>query len=100
MINKITESRTIKEEADKLHSAYLETKEKTAPSNAELRRLAERKKRLQDSLREEEERERKTKEQALKDKLESQARDKLQRGEKLSWEEFKLLSEDDSKTQD
>jgi uncharacterized coiled-coil DUF342 family protein len=42
-------------------------------------------------------------ERALKEKLVFQARDKLQRGEKLSWEEFQLLVDDDdqaSETQD
>jgi uncharacterized coiled-coil DUF342 family protein len=34
-------------------------------------------------------------EQALKEKLETQARNKLQRGEKLSWDEFKMLTADD-----
>ena len=51
-----------------------------------------------------EENKKKTKEQALKEKLEIEAKAKLQRGEKLSWEEFKLLTgdenESDSRTQD
>jgi uncharacterized coiled-coil DUF342 family protein len=100
MIDKISESKKIKGEADSLHRAYLEAKEKAAPSNAELKRLIEQKKRLQDALRKEEEQQRKTKEQALKEKLEAQARDKLRRGEKISWEEFQLVAGDDSETQD
>jgi uncharacterized coiled-coil DUF342 family protein len=36
-------------------------------------------------------------EQALKEKLGSQAKDKLERGEKLSWNEFKMLVDDESK---
>jgi uncharacterized coiled-coil DUF342 family protein len=46
----------------------------------------------------------KDKEAAIKEKLEAQARDKLQKGEKLSWNEFQLVmgdddSDDDEKTQ-
>ena len=40
----------------------------------------------------------------MKDKLGAEARDKLQKGEKLSWNEFQLVmgdeEEDESKTQD
>ena len=100
MMDKIKESRKIKTEADTVHAAYLHTKEKAEPSKAQLRKLVGRRKKLQDSLREEDERKRKTMEKALKEKLESQAREKLQRGEKLSWEEFQLLSENDPETQD
>jgi len=45
----------------------------------------------------------KEKEQAMKEKLGAQARDKLQKGEKLSWDEFQLMmgesAEDDAETQ-
>jgi uncharacterized coiled-coil DUF342 family protein len=61
-----------------------------------MKELTERKKKLQDAIREESEKQKKSAEKALKEKLESQARDKLQRGEKLSWEEFQLLAGDDS----
>jgi uncharacterized coiled-coil DUF342 family protein len=47
-------------------------------------------------VREEDEKRKKNVEQALKEKLGSQAKDKLQRGEKLSWDEFKLLADEDS----
>jgi len=80
---------------------------------AELIGLLEKRRKLQQSHREEATKKReaseqalreeqnalKEKQQALKEKLESQAREKLQRGEKLSWEEFQLLAEDESNTQ-
>jgi uncharacterized coiled-coil DUF342 family protein len=100
MLAKIDESKKIKLEADSLHSAYLQAKEKADPVGQEWRRLMERRKKLQDLLREDEEKKRKNEEQVLKEKLGVQAREKLQRGEKLSWEEFQLLSEEDSQTQD
>jgi uncharacterized coiled-coil DUF342 family protein len=61
-----------------------------------MKEITEKKKKLQDAIREEDEKQKKTAEKALKEKLESQARDKLQRGEKLSWDEFQLLADDDS----
>jgi uncharacterized coiled-coil DUF342 family protein len=96
MIAKISESEKIKGEADSLHGAYIKAKEQVKPLHDEIKKLTEQRKRLQDAVREEDEKRKKNAEQALKEKLESQARDKLQRGEKLSWDEFKLLSEDDS----
>jgi len=101
MVAKIDEAKKIKEEADALHYAYLQGREKTNPLNQERRKLVEQKRKLQESQRQQDTTARKTAEKALKEKLESQAREKLQRGEKLSWEEFQLLAEEDeSETQD
>ena len=96
MIAKINESNSIKSEADSLHAAYLQAKEQSKPLHEEFKKLTEQKKTLQDALRKEEEIQKKRAEKVLKEKLESQARDKLRRGEKLSFDEFKLLADDDS----
>ena len=100
ILNKTTDAEKIKREADSLHDVYLQAKEQAKPLNEEIKKLMDQRKKLQDALREEDERKKKTAEQALKEKLGSQARDKLQRGEKLSWNEFQLLAKDDSQTQD
>ena len=83
-------------EADSLHGAYVQAKEQAKPLHEEAKKLTGQKKKLQDIIQEEDKKRKKNAEQALKEKLESQARDKLQRGEKLSWNEFQLLSDDDS----
>jgi uncharacterized coiled-coil DUF342 family protein len=107
MLLKIDEAKKIKDEADAIHNTYLLTREKARQLAEELRKLAGEKRKFRDSerqtqeaQRQQEEATRKTAEKALKEKLESQAREKLQRGEKLSWDEFQLLAEeDDSETQ-
>jgi uncharacterized coiled-coil DUF342 family protein len=96
MIAQISESKIIKREADSLHGAYVQTKERAKPLHEELKKLTEQKKKLQDALREENEERKKNAEKALKEKLESQARNKLKRGEKVSWDEFKLLADSES----
>jgi len=48
----------------------------------------------------EEAKQKKAKEQEIKEKLNSQVRQKLERGEKLDWREFQLLAGDDSETED
>jgi uncharacterized coiled-coil DUF342 family protein len=95
MIAKINESKDIKAEADSLHAAYIQAREQVKPLHEEFKKLTEQKRMLQAAMREEEKR-KKDVEQALKEKLESQARNKLQRGERLSWDEFKMLADDES----
>jgi uncharacterized coiled-coil DUF342 family protein len=94
MIAKISESKDIKAEADNLHAAYIQAKEEAKPLHKEFRKLTEQKRKLQAAMREKDAKRKKDAEQALKEKLESQARNKLQRGEKLSWNEFKILAAD------
>jgi len=96
MVAKIGEAKKIKIEADRLHSAYIQAKEQAKPLYQEMKEITEKKKKLQDVIREEDEKQKKNAEKALKEKLESQARDKLARGEKLSWDEFQLLADNDS----
>jgi uncharacterized coiled-coil DUF342 family protein len=115
MVAKIEEAKKIKEEADAIHNSYLLAREKTRQIEEELRKLVGEKRRLRDSerqlqeqqrqtretQRQQDEATRKTAEKELKEKLETQAREKLERGEKLSWDEFQLLAEeDDAETQD
>ncbi len=103
LIAKIDDSKKIKSDADSVHNAYLQVKEKSMPLNDEIKKLIEQKQKLQqlqNTAHEEDETKRKAAEQALKEKLGSQAKEKLQRGEKLSWDEFQLLAEDDDQTQD
>jgi len=98
MIAKISESTDIKGEADSLHSAYVQAKEHIRPLYEEFKRLTKHRKKLRDAVREEDEKRKKNAEKALKEEIESQARNKLNRGEKLSWDEFKLLADSESES--
>jgi uncharacterized coiled-coil DUF342 family protein len=96
MIAKIAESKDIKSKADSLHNAYIQARAQVRPLHEEIKKLTEQKRKLQSAVREADEKRKKSMEQALKEKLSSQAKDKLQRGEKLSWDEFKLLADNNS----
>jgi uncharacterized coiled-coil DUF342 family protein len=125
MIMKFEQVKNDKAEADNQHKAYIESKEKTKDLLVEIAVLTGHINGLQNSIREQNrsfrekesderakerekaEEERKQKmlsEKGLKEKLGSEAKDKLQRGEKLSWNEFQLVmgddAENDSETQD
>ena len=92
MMAKIDESKEYKSEADSLHGMFIQAREQVRPLREEIKKLTVQKRRLQDAVREEDAK----RKNALKEKLGSQAKDKLARGEKLSWDEFRLLAGDDS----
>jgi len=123
MIAKIAEVRRVKEEADALHKGFIESKEKTRNARVEIAVLTGQMLGLRNTLREEnkELREKQLAErakvmverqkekevadeiknqkllddQALMSKLGAQAKEKLVKGEKLSWNEFQLIASDD-----
>ncbi|MCL1970405.1 MAG: hypothetical protein FWF66_02975 [Candidatus Bathyarchaeota archaeon] len=113
MIAKIAELKAIKEEADALHRGVIEGKEKIKDSLVEIAVLTGQMLGLQNNLREQNKELREKEkalrikekeesdiqknqkmldEQALKAKLGVQAKEKLDKGEKLSWNEFQLLA--------
>jgi uncharacterized coiled-coil DUF342 family protein len=100
MLEKMEELKELKTEADNQHKFFLQAREKTRTIQQEIIKTWTQVKQLQDELRAGEDQEKKHREDALRKKLEEQAREKLKRGEKLSWEEFQLLAEDGMETQD
>ncbi|MGD0644036.1 MAG: hypothetical protein ABSA75_03930 [Candidatus Bathyarchaeia archaeon] len=111
MIEKVKTVKTTKAEADSLHQAYIKTKEQIVPLYVKIAELTGQLRSLSASMKEEAKVRKmatqhaiKEKEQEVKEKLEAEARDKLKRGEKLSWNEFQLImgesAQDDSETQD
>ncbi|MFB3889617.1 MAG: hypothetical protein ACE14S_09010, partial [Candidatus Bathyarchaeia archaeon] len=97
---KFEEMKKTSEEASSLHAMYIQAKEQVKPLHEEMGRLMELKRTLQEAIRLDDVKIRKTKEQEIKERLGSQARDKLERGEKLDWREFQLLSGDEPETED
>lgn len=127
MMQKIDVMKREKAEADSLHQAFVKTKEQNNLLYAQVRALMEQSSGLKNSIweqnqarwkeedakrkeeqakRKEEQEQRAIKEQAVKEKIGSEAKEKLQRGEKVSWDEFQLMmgdsNEDDeeAETQD
>jgi uncharacterized coiled-coil DUF342 family protein len=100
MLARIEEGRKTKTEADDMHRRFLEAKQKAMLVNEKLTNVSNEIKRLQGEIREEQQKGRKQDEDALRQSLEEKAREKLKRGEKLSWQEFQLLSEKGLTTQD
>jgi len=100
MLLKIEESKKTKTEADSLHRVFIQTKEKSKQTRDEMNSLLAKARQLELEIRGEEAKERKQNEATLRDKLERQAREKLRKGEKLTWEEFQMLDEKEVDTED
>ncbi|MGQ9743029.1 MAG: coiled-coil protein [Candidatus Bathycorpusculaceae bacterium] len=100
LLEKIEESKKIKVEADGFHKLFLQEKEKVKPVQEEISKISNKIKMLKEETRRKEAEEKKKRDESLREKLEKQAKDKLKRGEKLTWEEFQLLTEKDMEAQD
>jgi uncharacterized coiled-coil DUF342 family protein len=96
MIEKINTMKNSKAEADSLHHAYIETKKQLAALYEKIQELAEQLKNFKVIIKEEDKAKKIAIEQAIKEKLETEAKNKLKRGEKLSWNEFQLVMNDDA----
>lgn len=100
MMTKIDDSKKIKAEADNLHRAFVQTKEKLKSLQDDMTLTLIQIKQLKGEVHEEEEKEKKHGEEAIRNRLEQQAREKLKRGEKLTWDEFQILAEKGMGAQD
>jgi uncharacterized coiled-coil DUF342 family protein len=125
MMEKLDSLKKDRAEADGLHHAFVNAKEQNNLWFAQISELIGQSTNLRDNYREqsqarraeeeakraeeqakrkEEQAQRAVKEREIKEKIGSEARDKLQRGEKVNWDEFQLMigddEEDDSKAQD
>ncbi len=100
MLHKIEESRKIKAEADSYHQEFIRALEKTRTIRQEINAITGQVRQIKAEMHEKEVKEKKMNEDSLRSKLEQQASDKLKRGGKLTWEEFQLLSEKETETQD
>jgi uncharacterized coiled-coil DUF342 family protein len=97
MSYRINESKIIKTKADNLHASYLKLKEQYLPMRVEIKDLVNKKKHLLNNIKENEEKRKKEIEKNLRKKIKSEAKNKIKKKEKLSWDEFKILTESDPK---
>ena len=93
MLKKIEDVRQLKAKADEMHQQYAEYRDKIKAIGLELKKILAEIRSLRDQLKEQEERERRQKEANLQKQTEEKALEKLRRGEKLTFDEFKILIE-------
>ena len=83
-----------------MHKQFLEARMKAKPLQDEIVAVSAQMLQLRKNLQETEQKQKKESEDTLRQKIEEQAREKLKRREKLSWEEFQLLAEKGMTSQD
>lgn len=93
MVERIEESRVLSNEANEMHRKFLQTSVSRKLVQAEEKNLLGNLRQLKGEIKEEMQKEMERNQDAVRQILEKEAKEKLKRGEKLSWEEFQLLAE-------
>lgn len=93
MVERIENLRMLKNEANEMHSKFLQTNTSRKLVQTEVRNVLGNLRQLKGEIKQEVQKEKERNEDAVRQLLENKAKEKLKRGEKLSWEEFQLLAE-------
>ncbi|MEM3578600.1 MAG: hypothetical protein QXL54_00035 [Candidatus Bathyarchaeia archaeon] len=93
MMRKLEDARKLKSEADSVHTLFLQAKEKMEPVKKAIEKILEEMKRIKEEVAAETEKEKRKSEESLLENVARHAMEKLRRGEKLTWEEFRILAE-------
>jgi len=91
--------KTLRQSADQAHQKYLELRQKADKSHEKCVETQKQSKSLKEEMESREKRQYAEKGQALKDQATAKAREKMKHGEKLTWDEFKLLTGDEEATE-
>jgi len=93
MLKKTEAMRDLKVKADEMHQRYVEKREKAKTISLEIKKTLDEIRSIQDLIKKREEEEQKQKQADLQKQTEKKALEKLRRGEKLTFDEFKILLE-------
>jgi phosphoserine phosphatase len=93
MLETLDKARKLQVEADDAHQKYLETKQQAQQIHQKCVELVEKIKTFERELKENADKKQAERQGELQKELEERALAKLKRGEKLMWEEFKILAE-------
>ena len=93
MLETLSKICTLQKEADDMHQKFLKSKQQAQDPSLEYTELLSRIKSLKQELHHVEETVEVKRQLRLQKKLEERALEKLKRGEKLTWEEFKALAD-------
>ncbi len=91
--------KTLKQSANEAHHKYLELRQKADKSHEKCVEIQKRIKSLKEEMESREKQQYAEKGKVFKDQATAKAREKMKQGEKLTWDEFKLLTEDEKATE-
>jgi len=93
MLESLNKSRSLKSDANAAHQNFLQVKQKVDESHKKCAELLHQVRSFRQKLQEKEEEKQAQRQVELREQLEAIALKKLKQGEKLTWEEFKILAE-------
>jgi len=93
MLENLNKARSLKVEADSAHQKHVEIKQQAQNLHQKCAELLDKIKTFEKELQEAEEKKQAKRQRELRKELEERALEKLKHGEKLTWEEFKILAE-------
>jgi len=93
MLELLTKAQSLKLEADAAHQKHVEFRQKANQTHQNFLELLQKTRGIQQEIQKKEEEQRAEKQRELRKEAMEKIREKMKRGEKLTWEEFKLLSE-------
>jgi len=93
MLENLNKALGLKAEADSTHQKYVEIKQQAQNLHQKCVELLDKIKTFEKDLQEAEDKRQAKRRRELRKELEERALEKLKRGEKLTWEEFKILAE-------
>lgn len=95
MIENLNKAQNLQSEADEYHQEFLQSKQKPRKLHQECIEFEERVEALKECLAETERKRKKEQQEKVRERLREEAVKKLEKGRKLSLDEFKLLTEDE-----
>ncbi len=93
MIGHLQEAKKLKAKADEIHWEYIDRREKANVLRSKCLEILHQIRAIREQVRRREEKEKAGRLSALRERLEQEALGKLKRGERLTFEEFKILAE-------
>jgi len=93
VLQTLKKAQSLQARADEAHQRYVQSRQKARDLSEKCKRIRDQIKISRERIREAEEKRRTKRETELRKELEEKALEKLKRGEKLTWEEFQVLSE-------
>jgi len=93
MLELLTKTRNLKTEADEAHRKYLEKRQKAQEMHQKFVELLQQIRSIRQEMERKEKEEQAKRQEQLRQEAEKKALEKMRHGEKLTWEEFKILTE-------
>ena len=93
MLELLAKARNLKTEADEAHQKYLENRQKAQELHQKFVELLKQIRSIRQDIEQEEKEKQAKRQEELRQEAGKKALEKMSRGEKLTWEEFKILTE-------